>query len=229
MRLSSGPDSFPASHTAPSREGAPRGGLRALCTRTTLTGGLTELAWVGAHLLMYPLGTRTEELRPDPRIRPGEQPPGVRALFAADPLAARIPVVLVHGLVDNRSVFSVMRRGLPQARVHPDLHLELQPAADRRRPRGRRPRRAHRADLRADGARPRARRRPQPRRPDRPLLRPAAGRRPAGRVAGDARDAAPRARSSRTCCPRRWSASCGRAPRCCGELEEPAAGLHAPG
>jgi pimeloyl-ACP methyl ester carboxylesterase len=77
-----------------------------------VTGGLTELAWVGAHLLMYPLGTRTEELRPDPRIRPGEQPPEVRALFAADPLAARIPVVLVHGLVDNRSVFAVMRRGL---------------------------------------------------------------------------------------------------------------------
>jgi pimeloyl-ACP methyl ester carboxylesterase len=61
---------------------------------------------------MYPLGTRTEVLRPDPRIRPGEQPLGARALFAADPLAARIPVVLVHGLVDNRSVFAVMRRGL---------------------------------------------------------------------------------------------------------------------
>jgi pimeloyl-ACP methyl ester carboxylesterase len=77
-----------------------------------VTGGLTELAWVGAHLLMYPFGTRTEALRPDPRIRPGELPPSVRALFAADPLAARIPVVLVHGLVDNRSVFAVMRRGL---------------------------------------------------------------------------------------------------------------------
>src|SRR5688572_4308284 len=112
MRLSSGPGSLPASHTDPVPERAPRGGFRALCTRTTLTGGLTELVWVGAHLLMYPLGTRTEELRPDPRIRPGEQPPGVRALFAADPLAARIPVVLVHGLVDNRSVFAVMRRGL---------------------------------------------------------------------------------------------------------------------
>jgi pimeloyl-ACP methyl ester carboxylesterase len=67
---------------------------------------------VGAHLLMYPLGTRTEELRPDPRVRPGGQSLDARALFAADPLAARIPVVLVHGLVDNRSVFSVMRRGL---------------------------------------------------------------------------------------------------------------------
>jgi pimeloyl-ACP methyl ester carboxylesterase len=83
-----------------------------LCTTTTLTGGLTELAWVGAHVLMYPLGTRTAVLRPDPRHRPGEQPPTVRALFAADPLAARIPVLLVHGLVDNRSVFSVMKRSL---------------------------------------------------------------------------------------------------------------------
>jgi pimeloyl-ACP methyl ester carboxylesterase len=61
---------------------------------------------------MYPLGTRTESLRPDPRHRPGEQPPSVRALFAADPLAARIPVVLVHGLIDNRSIFTVMRRSL---------------------------------------------------------------------------------------------------------------------
>jgi hypothetical protein len=112
MRSSGGPGSAPASHTADAPEGAPRGGFRSLCTRSTLTGGLTELAWVSAHLLMYPLGTRTETLRPDPRIRPGEQPAAVRALFAADPLAARIPVVLVHGLIDNRSVFSVMRRNL---------------------------------------------------------------------------------------------------------------------
>jgi pimeloyl-ACP methyl ester carboxylesterase len=61
---------------------------------------------------MYPLGTRTEALRPDGRTRPGGQPPNARALFAADPLAARIPVVLVHGLVDNRSIFAVMRRSL---------------------------------------------------------------------------------------------------------------------
>jgi hypothetical protein len=83
-----------------------------LCSPATLTGGLTELAWVGAHVLMYPLGARTPSLRPDPRRRPGEQPASARALFAADPLAARIPVLLVHGLVDNRSVFSVMRRSL---------------------------------------------------------------------------------------------------------------------
>ncbi len=112
MRPAGRPGSCPESHTDHSTEGMPWGGLRALLTPSTLTGGLTELAWVGAHVLMYPLGTRTPQLRPDPRNRPGEQPPAVRALFAADPLAARIPVLLVHGLIDNRSVFSVMQRSL---------------------------------------------------------------------------------------------------------------------
>jgi triacylglycerol lipase len=87
-------------------------GLRSLVSPALLAGGLTELAWVGAHALLYPLGARTEQLRVDGRCRPGAQPPGVRALFADDPLAARVPVVLVHGLVDNRSVFTVMRRAL---------------------------------------------------------------------------------------------------------------------
>ena len=91
---------------------AVRDGLRSLLSPTGLTGGLTELAWVGAHALLYPLGTRMEQLRPNVEYRPGPQSPGVRALFADDPLAARIPVVLVHGLVDNRSIFAVMRRSL---------------------------------------------------------------------------------------------------------------------
>jgi len=112
MRPSSGPGSSPESHTEAVPEAAPRGTLRGLCNPAALAGSITELAWIGAHVLMYPLGTRTESLRPDPRIRPGEQSPGVRALFAGDPLAARTPVLLVHGLVDNRSVFTVMRRSL---------------------------------------------------------------------------------------------------------------------
>lgn len=112
MRPSSEPGSPPESHTGNGPDGAPRGGLRALCSRTALTGGLTEMAWVGAHVLLYPFGARTEALRPDPRIRPGLLPASARALFATDPLAARTPVLLVHGLVDNRSVFAVMNRSL---------------------------------------------------------------------------------------------------------------------
>ncbi len=112
MHSSSDPGARPASHTATLPLKAPRGGLRALRPPALLTGGLTELAWVGTHVLMYPLGTWTPALRPDLRRRPGKQPPAVRAFFAADPLAAHIPVLLVHGLIDNRSVFSVMQRSL---------------------------------------------------------------------------------------------------------------------
>jgi triacylglycerol lipase len=102
----------PAGSDVPAAARATVGGLRALVSPAALAGSLTELAWVGAHALLYPLGTRTEQLRLDDRYRPGSQPPTVRALFADDPLAAHIPVVLVHGLVDNRSVFTVMRRAL---------------------------------------------------------------------------------------------------------------------
>ena len=108
----------PAWHAGlpPARSDSPSGGvwpgLRALVSPAAVTGSLTELAWVGAHALLYPLGTRTEQLRPDARLRPGAQPPAVRALFADDPLAARVPMLLVHGLVDNRSIFTVMRHAL---------------------------------------------------------------------------------------------------------------------
>jgi hypothetical protein len=151
MHALSDPEPDPASHTGAVAPGAPRHLLRSLMTRAALTGGITELALVGAHVLMYPLGARADRLRPDPRCRPGEQPPAVRALFAADPLAARVPVVLVHGLIDNHSVFAVMRRRA------------------RRRP-------APAAHLRADRVRAGARRGAQPRRPARPLPRAAPGR-----------------------------------------------------
>jgi triacylglycerol lipase len=113
--------STPGWHAAPLASGndvpggpvpSVRAGLRALLSPMTVAGGLTELAWVGAHALLYPLGTRTEQLQLDVRYRPGNQPAAVRALFAQDPLAARTPVVLVHGLVDNRSIFTIMRRSL---------------------------------------------------------------------------------------------------------------------
>ena len=68
MRPSIDPVSAPDSHTGPRREDTARG-LRGLCSQSTVTGGLTELAWVGAHMLLYPLGTRMEALRPDPRQR----------------------------------------------------------------------------------------------------------------------------------------------------------------
>ena len=113
MRPSSGPAPSQRRTPTPVPERAPRGGLRALCTphdpdRRTHRAGLGRRPTCSC--------TRSARgPRRSARIRasgPASSPPAVRALFAADPLAARIPVLLVHGLVDNRSVFSVMRRGL---------------------------------------------------------------------------------------------------------------------
>ena len=59
-----------------------------------LTGFLTELAWSSAHMLTYVSGIGAERLIPATCHRPG------------------IPVLLVHGLNDNRSVFMVMRHTL---------------------------------------------------------------------------------------------------------------------
>ena len=106
------PAPSPDSHTDALPTAPPRGALRSLCSPSVVAGGLAELAWLGAHVLMYPLGARTETLRLDPRMRPGAVPLGARALFGDDPLAARTPVLLVHGLIDNRSVFTVMQRNL---------------------------------------------------------------------------------------------------------------------
>ncbi len=63
-------------------------------TVATLTGCLTELTWAGTHLLTYLSGIRAEQCGPDACHRPGT------------------PVLLVHGLNDNRSVFMVMRHKL---------------------------------------------------------------------------------------------------------------------
>ncbi len=59
-----------------------------------LTGVLTELTWAGAHMLTYVSGIRAERF-----------PPGACH-------ASETPVLLAHGLNDNRSVFMVMRHKL---------------------------------------------------------------------------------------------------------------------
>jgi hypothetical protein len=62
-----------------------------------LTGFVTEMTWAGAHMLTYLSGSRAEEWDPDACHRPGT------------------PILLVHGLNDNRSAFMVMRRKLRQS------------------------------------------------------------------------------------------------------------------
>lgn len=72
-----------------------------------------ELAILTGHLVLYPSGIVAERLSPapvpDPDPAGGPDPDGeVRRVRAT----GRRPVVLLHGFVDNRSVFVMLRRAL---------------------------------------------------------------------------------------------------------------------
>jgi triacylglycerol lipase len=94
-----------------------RRGVTTLCTPAGLRGAGTELAWVTAHAALYPLGVLADRSRGDgresaERFTLGDLPPVQRGLLLGDVVAAGTPILLVHGLVDNRSVFTLLRRTL---------------------------------------------------------------------------------------------------------------------
>ena len=101
---------------------AARRGLRSLASPTGLRGCGTELAWIAAHVALYPLGVLAEKAGPDTGAhRLDALSPLHRGLLIGDVEAAGTPILLVHGMVDNRSVFTVLRRSLRRrgfGRVH---------------------------------------------------------------------------------------------------------------
>jgi pimeloyl-ACP methyl ester carboxylesterase len=85
----------------------------ALFTPTGLVGATVEAAWMGLHLGLYPLGLlglRATDQREGYRL--SHLPPTQRGLAIRDVEAAGTPILLIHGMVDNRSIFTVLRRGL---------------------------------------------------------------------------------------------------------------------
>lgn len=72
-----------------------------------------EVAWTGAHLATYPLGIARERGgRVAERFGFAGLAPIQRGLLHTDVEAAGTPILLVHGVLDNRSVFARLRRGL---------------------------------------------------------------------------------------------------------------------
>jgi triacylglycerol lipase len=72
-----------------------------------------ELAWMTAHALTYPVGVLAEQgALHDLRYRLDTLSPLTRGLILADIAAAGRPIVLVHGVGDNRSAFAILRRTL---------------------------------------------------------------------------------------------------------------------
>ncbi|MET8448452.1 esterase/lipase family protein [Streptomyces sp. NPDC005209] len=73
-----------------------------------------EIAILAGHLVLYPTGIAQERRFP---ARPLPSPDGTALLPGPDGL----PVVLLHGFIDNRSVFVLLRRNLAQ---HGGQHVE---------------------------------------------------------------------------------------------------------
>jgi triacylglycerol lipase len=91
-----------------------RRGAASLLSPTGLRGAAVEVTWVAAHAALYPLGVVKERAV----ARGGERrdlaglSPTQRGLVVGDVEASGTPILLVHGMVDNRSIFTVLRRAL---------------------------------------------------------------------------------------------------------------------
>jgi triacylglycerol lipase len=89
------------------------GTARALLSRSGLRGLGVEAAWIAAHVVTYPFGVAQERVRPAPeQFSLADLTPVRRGLLISDVEAAGTPILLVHGLVDNRSIFTLLRRNL---------------------------------------------------------------------------------------------------------------------
>jgi pimeloyl-ACP methyl ester carboxylesterase len=86
--------------------------LRAVLSARALRAAAVEVAWVGAHVATYPFGLARERVPELSRIGLDGLSPVRRGMLIRDVEAAGTPILLVHGIVDNRSVFTVLRRGL---------------------------------------------------------------------------------------------------------------------
>lgn len=69
-----------------------------------------EVGWLAAHVALYPLGALAERTGATTAPhRLDDLPPLHRGMLVSGGCA---PILLVHGVADNRSVFTVLRRGL---------------------------------------------------------------------------------------------------------------------
>lgn len=90
-----------------------RRGVSVAANPTTLRGAARELASITTHVALYPLGVAQEKARePEDRYVLRDLRPVQRGLLLADVEAAGTPILLIHGFIDNRSIFNKLRRSL---------------------------------------------------------------------------------------------------------------------
>jgi triacylglycerol lipase len=89
-------------------------GVRSALSPSVLQGAAVEVGWLTTHLAMYPLGLvggSTPRALPA-RLNLAGLGPAQRGLLVSDVRAAGTPILLVHGIIDNHTIFALMRRQL---------------------------------------------------------------------------------------------------------------------
>src|SRR5215210_1355288 len=81
--------------------------------RGALVGVGVEAAWAAAHVVMYPLGLLSVPAgRTVRRHDLGGLSPAQRGLVHHGVATAETPILLVHGIVDNHAIFTLLHRAL---------------------------------------------------------------------------------------------------------------------
>ena len=103
-----------------------------------LQGAAVELGWITTHLAMYPLGLVGSSRYQADRLNLAGLTPAQRSLLVGDVRAAGTPILLAHGIIDNHTVFALMRRQLLRrgfTRIHTfsysPLTLDVRSTAER--------------------------------------------------------------------------------------------------
>ncbi|WP_350278684.1 alpha/beta fold hydrolase [Kribbella sp. HUAS MG21] len=88
-------------------------GARSALSPRVLHGAAVELGWLTTHLAMYPLGLVGGGTPALPaRLNLAGLGPAQRGLLVSDVRAAGTPILLAHGIIDNHTIFALMRRQL---------------------------------------------------------------------------------------------------------------------
>jgi triacylglycerol lipase len=106
------------------------GTVRAALPAPSLRAAVLEAAWITTHLALYPVGLLRERVPTPERYGLAGLPPIQRGLWMGDVEAPGRPIVLVHGMADNRAIFAVLTRGLRRRGFHNVVSLNYSPATN---------------------------------------------------------------------------------------------------
>ncbi len=96
-----------------------------------MRGVAKEAAWLATHVAMYPFGLVEDKYRhAEERHNLDGLPPVQRGLIIGDVEAAGTPIILIHGIIDNHTVFAYLRRALNRRGFGRVITLNYSPLSD---------------------------------------------------------------------------------------------------